>query len=85
MNRKRNDFGCNDYGDYGPCPMTKKIKSPLPAVDKLNLKSNHDECILFDEKQSTYGKNAETVGQNGFVKLAIISNLPPQVFSIILK
>jgi len=75
MNRKRDDFQCNDHDDNRLSPMTKKIRSPLPSVDKLNL--NH-ESILLNEKQSTYGKNLDTVGQNGFMKLAIISNLPPQ-------
>jgi hypothetical protein len=80
MNRKRDDFEYNYHDDNGLGPMTKKIKSPLPAVDKLNLKSNNDESMLSDEKPSTYGKNTDTLEQNGPSKLVVISNLPPQVY-----
>jgi len=82
MNRKRNDWEYNDHKDNELGPMTKKIKSPLPAVDKLSLQHKNDESMFLDEKQSIYGKNMDTVGQNGLMKLAIISNLPPQVFEM---
>jgi hypothetical protein len=80
MNRKRDDFEYNNHEDNGLGPMTKKIKSPLPAVDQLNLNNNNNESMLLNnKKQSTYVKDGETVGQNGILKLAMISNLPRQV------
>ena len=81
MNRKRYDFEYIDHEDNGLGPMTKKIKSPLPAVDQLNLNNNSNESMLLNNRQqsNTYAKDADTVGQNGPLKLASISNLPHQV------
>ncbi len=83
MNRKRDDFECNDHEDNGPGPITKKIKSPLPAVDQLNLNNRNDETILLNTKQLTYAKDTNIVEQNGLIKMAMTSNLPPQVLKII--
>jgi hypothetical protein len=87
MNRKRDGFEYNVHNDSGLGPMTKRIKSPLPAVDQLNLNNNNDESMLLNKKkQSTYVKDDDdTVGQNGILKLTIISNLPHQVISTVLN
>ncbi len=85
MNRKRDGFVCNDHQGNALGPTTKKIKSTLPAVDKLNLNNNNDDGIILNGKQSTHRKNPETVGLNGHVKLAIMSNVPPQVFEMLLE
>lgn len=82
MNRKRDDFEYMDYEGHGIDPMVKKIKTPLPAVDKLTLKNNDGGSILLGEKHSAYANSIDKVGQNGLGTLAIISNLPPQVLEI---
>ena len=77
MNRKRDDFDYIDHDGSDLGPMTKKIKSPLPSVDQLNL--NNEDILLDNKKPSAYMKDGDTIGQNGILKLAIISNLPQQV------
>ena len=78
MSRKRDNLEYNDYGDHGLGLMTKKIKSPLPSVDKLNLNNNHKDTLLINEN------SIHTNGQNDHTKLSTISNLPLQVFQILL-
>ena len=82
MSRKRDDF---EQKEHGRGPMTKRIKSPILLVDQLKVDHCNDDVISVNRQPPKYELDDDTFIRNNAIELTIISELPAQVRSPIIR